>query len=559
MTEPREPISADEPSANSAPSPADRTEDQDRPPRRHSLLTNILASKKMLFFGGMMILFMVLYAIVNMDNLIKVYDFLNGVLEPLFIGAVIAYLCNPLVKFYEFVVFRKLKSNGWRLSLSLVMTGLTVLVAIGALIALIIPEIARSLSTLADNFDTYVDSLLLMAQNVIDTLTARIPSLEIDVSSKEALEELIIDTFGSMDEALEELAQLVQKYVLNEDSLGTMAGIATTVLNVVKNVVLGIFIAIYILASKDKRVAQLRKFRRAFLSEKQDTFVTDVVQLVDRTFGGYLRGMVIDALAVGVVTFIALSIFQISDYNLLIAAICALTNIIPVFGPFIGAIPSGFIVLITNPSKLIWFIVIIIVIQQIDGNILVPKIQGNNTGISSLAVLVAITIMGSLFGVIGMIIGVPVFAVVIELGKRVVDNQLKRQGAPTETTAYYPSNALVNAEEDVYYEHAHLRYRYEHSKLKVKVDHLTEELAHAGKSKKAKRNGGKLSGKAAPPAAVAKAPELDTPAELSAEPTADTPVEEPEMAPVGAPAGASADAKPPKASNRKKKNNLRKN
>ena len=169
----------------------------------------------------------------------------------------------------------------------------------------------------------------------------------------------------------------------------------------------------------------------------------------------------------GIVTFILLSIFRVSDYNLLIAAICGVTNIIPVFGPFIGAIPSALIVLISNPSKLIVFILLILVIQQIDGNIIVPRIQGNNTGISSLAVLIAITVMGSLFGVMGMIIGVPIFAVIIELCKRALDERLKKRGRPTDTVAYYPSDAVGNAEEEVYYEHSHLRYLYDHSKLKA--------------------------------------------------------------------------------------------
>ena len=151
-------------------------------------------------------------------------------------------------------------------------------------------------------------------------------------------------------------------------------------------------------------------------------------------------------------------------------------SIIPVFGPFIGAIPSGFIVLISNPDKLLVFIILILVIQQIDGNIIVPRIQGNNMGISSLAVLVAITVMGSLFGVIGMIIGVPIFAVVIELCKQAIEHRLIKRGAPTDTTYYYPADAVGNAEEEVYYEHAHLRYKYEHSKLKVYVDKATRTL-----------------------------------------------------------------------------------
>ena len=132
--------------------------------------------------------------------------------------------------------------------------------------------------------------------------------------------------------------------------------------------------------------------------------------------------------------------------------------------------PSAFIVLISNPEKFFLFIFLVLVIQQIDGNILCPMIQGNNTGVSSLSVLIAITVMGGFFGLGGMIIGVPVFAVMIELGKRAIEARLQKKGMATDTIAYYADNAIGNAEEDVYYEHAHWKYKYDHSRIKPHVD-----------------------------------------------------------------------------------------
>ena len=242
------------------------------------------------------------------------------------------------------------------------------------------------------------------------------------------------------------------------------------------DLILGLFIAFYILSSKEKRVAQIKKFRAAFFSEERNEKISDVIHLVDRTFGGFIKGVMLDALAVGIVTFIMLTICNVSEYNLLISAICAVTNIIPVFGPFIGAIPSAFIVLISNPEKFFLFIFLVLVIQQIDGNILCPMIQGNNTGVSSLSVLIAITVMGGFFGLGGMIIGVPVFAVMIELGKRAIEARLQKKGMATDTIAYYADNAIGNAEEDVYYEHAHWKYKYDHSRLKPHVDKLIASM-----------------------------------------------------------------------------------
>jgi predicted PurR-regulated permease PerM len=242
------------------------------------------------------------------------------------------------------------------------------------------------------------------------------------------------------------------------------------------DLILSLFIAFYLLSSRDKRVAQIRKFRHAVFTEKQDAKITAVVRLTDKTFNGFVFGVLIDALVVGVLTFLMLSIFEVSPYNLLIATIVAVTNVIPVFGPFIGAIPSAFIVLISNPSKVFLFIILILIIQQVDGNILCPKIQGDNTGVSSLAVLIAITVAGGMWGLGGMVIGVPIIAVIIEMGKRAIEERLIRKGKPVETTAYYPEDALGNAEKDVYYEHAGLRYEYEHSRFKHRFDRLRRRL-----------------------------------------------------------------------------------
>ncbi len=430
-------------------------------------------SKRIFFFGFCALAIIVAYCIANADSFATVINRIGEIITPLIIGCVIAYLCNPFLKFYEFVAFRRLKHNAVRRGLSLLCTVLTALGIIAGIIALILPELVASLTQLITNFDTYLDSLLLFIQSVIDKFTANLPEEYrdvIDVSDRQKLTELIEQLFGSVENALSEVLSFLQGFVMDENLLGNVWNFIVELFNVLKNAIIGIFIAFYILSSKEKRIAQLRKFRAAYFTEEQDAKITEFTRLVDRTFGGFIKGVLLDALAVGVVTFILLSIFRVSEYNLLIAAICAITNIIPVFGPFIGAIPSGLIVLISNPSKLLVFSILVVVIQQIDCNILCPRIQGNNTGISSLAVLVAITVMGSLGGIMGMVIGVPIFAVIIELVKRAVETRLVERGVPTDTTHYYPSNAVGNAEEEVYYEHSHLRYLYDHSKLKIHVD-----------------------------------------------------------------------------------------
>ena len=419
--------------------------------------------KRVFFFGTCAVVALLLYALVNIDAFAYIYNKVGQILSPIIIGCIIAYLCNPIMRFYEYIVFGKMKKGGLRRTLSLLMTVITALGLVAGVIALILPELIKSLQQLFINLPIYIEGLKGFAENVIGWLNDKLPDNVTVPSFDELIAKLNLNDVQSV---LDKAGAFLSKI----NAVDSIWNFIVNLFNALKNLLLGMFIAFYILASKEKRSAQIRKARAALLNEKQDKKFEEIVKLVDKTFGSYVKGVLLDALAVGVVTFILLSIFRVSEYNLLIAAICAVTNIIPVFGPFIGAIPSALIVLISNPSKLIVFIILVLVIQQIDGNIIVPRIQGNNTGISSLAVLIAITVMGNLFGLMGMIIGVPIFAVIIELCKRALDERLKKRGRPTDTVEYYPSDSIGNAEEEVYYEHSHLRYLYDHSKLKAIIN-----------------------------------------------------------------------------------------
>ena len=439
-------------------------------------------NRRLLFCGAVALIALALFTISKIGALSAFLSQLLEVCSPLIIGCVIAYLCNPILNFYEYRVFRRMKRSGLRRGLSLLMTFLSALGLVAAVLLLIIPELINSLRELVNNYDVYLNRLLAFVQGLIDTVTANM-DVDIDISDVDKLTTLIEDVFGSVDNALIEFLSRIETLTQDKDIITDLWDGIVKIVSTFTNVLLGLFIAFYILGSREKRAAQIRKFRKAYFTDKTDRRVTEVVTLVDQTFGGFIKGMLLDAVAVGVVTFILMSLFGVSKYNLLIAAICAVTNIIPVFGPFIGAIPSGLIVLISNPSRFFVFVILIVVIQQIDGNIIYPRIQGNNTGISSLAVLCAITIMGSLWGVGGLILGVPLFAVVIELVKRAIEKRLTAIGEPTDTTHYYSENAVGNADEEVHYEHAHWLYKYKNSRLKVRVDNAKAAIrARFGKS-----------------------------------------------------------------------------
>ena len=448
--------------------------------------------KRALFFGILAIIFVGIFVLINLPSVSSFINGLGNLLSPVIIGCVIAYLCNPFLEFYEYRVLRRMSKTGIRRGLSLFLAIMTMVGVIALLLVMIIPELINSIMDLATNYETLLDGLLNAVTGMINDIAQKF-ELENDViQDAEQLKNMLFSFLGEGDDLMDKIINFINE----KNVVGGAINVVGAVVSTVFDIILGIFIALYILSSKEKRIAQIRKFRKAMFSDKQNGKITEITKLVSHTFSGYVFGVLIDALVVGVMVFVLLSIFEISKYNLLIAALCAVTNIIPVFGPFIGAIPSAFIVLISNPndlSKFFLFILLILIIQQVDGNLLLPKIQGDNTGISSLAVLVAITIAGGQWGVLGMVVGVPICAVIIELVKRFLDNKLEAMGEPTDTVAYYPKDALGNAEKDVHYEHAGLLYRYEHSSFKPKFEKFKAKffriLGYKGKSDKKSGSG----------------------------------------------------------------------
>ena len=211
----------------------------------------------------------------------------------------------------------------------------------------------------------------------------------------------------------------------------------------------GFFISLYLLSTKEKRYAQVMKLRRALFGNAVNQKITDFCRVADRSFGGFIEGKLLDSLIIGVLTYVIISIFQI-PYALLIAAFVGVTNIVPIIGPILGAIPTSFILLLTAPAKVIPFLIIIVVIQQLDGNVIGPKILGNNTGVSSLCVVIAIATMGSLWGLVGMILGVPLFATVLELVDELAVEKLQKKGMPSGLENYYAGDTVVDPEKNVY-------------------------------------------------------------------------------------------------------------
>lgn len=377
------------------------------------------------------IVFISLYAMVNISSITGIFSGVLSVLTPIILGAGIAYLLNPILKVFEKFVFKNLKNKRTIRVLSLLMTYVVAILALVAFAFLLIPQLINSIKTLVTNFDYYMATTAdrinrflswVMDKNAVDTVIDK---------------ETILGFFNNLLSDSGTLFETIAGYVVAY-GMGLVVGI--------KNIFLGIFISIYILSSKERLKAQANKFITAVFSDRANSRFKKYVSISHKTFGGFFIGMIIDAFVVGFITLITLLIFRIPS-ALLVATIVACTNVIPIFGPFIGAIPSFFIIFIEDPFKAVLFLILILIIQQIDGNVIAPKILGNSTGISSLGVIISIIIMGEYFGVIGMILGVPIASVIVGMVKEFLETKLKAKQLPTDTADYYASDSLVDPNE----------------------------------------------------------------------------------------------------------------
>ncbi|MDY4898228.1 MAG: AI-2E family transporter [Eubacteriales bacterium] len=360
-----------------------------------------------------------------------------SVLAPLIIGVAIAYLCNPLLLLFEKRLLRKIRSHRTRRVLSMVCTYLVLLIILSTILLIVIPQLTSSYNNFANSLRSYTDKAITFVNKLIYRINSMSEDRDlgkyIDISD---IQRKVSELFNSSSGIFSTIAGYVMNY-------------ASSIAVGVKNALFGIFISIYILSSKERLAAQIKKILTAIFPGKRYSGFIEWVRFTNNTFGNYIKAQLLDALLVAVECAILFSITGM-PYSVLLAFIIGVTNIIPVFGPFIGGIPAGFIVFISAPNKLLLFIILLVLIQQIDGNFVLPKLVGTTTGMSSLGVLCAITIMGGYFGIAGMILGVPFFVVLGEIIRRLVNMRLEKQGMSVSLADYHVSGT---APEDFDEEH----------------------------------------------------------------------------------------------------------
>ena len=351
------------------------------------------------------------------------------VLAPIIWGAVIAYLLNPIVKCFEKwiskLIGKKKPHPHASRSISIAITAILALSLIVALIAMVVPEILGSLSTFINKFPDYLNDLY---NNILD-FTDKNPNIGKQVRTwLEEQYENIQETLLSWAESLK---PQLDKYlvILKDGFLGFLIGI--------KDFILGFIVSIYLLYSKENFMAQIKKCFHAVFPEKACNRIFSVGSNANTIFINFLSGKALDSFLIGIICFIAMTILGF-PYVLLISCIIGITNMIPFFGPFIGAIPCALLILLTDPPQTIWFIIMIVAIQQFDGNFLGPKILGNSLGLPTFWIMFSIFLGGGLFGFTGMLLGVPFFAVIYSMAQSFIEEKLRKKELPIETSAYLP-------------------------------------------------------------------------------------------------------------------------
>ncbi len=385
-------------------------------------------SRGMTFFVVIAACIIFYFALLRVHAISGVLKEIIQVSKPVVYGLAIAYLLNPIVKFVEGHLkpfLEKRISNDRRAQNIARCTGIFIavmvlLLIIVALFNMMIPELYRS-----------VRDMILTVPSQLNQVVNSIMKMN---SQDSTLSQLLANI-------LKELTDYVQTWMrsdlLNQINI-VMSNLTVGVINIVSellNAVIGIIVSVYVLFSKEKFSSQCKKIVYALCKPSHANMVLHLTIKSNQIFGGFIIGKIIDSAIIGVLCFIGLSVLNM-PYTLLVSVIVGVTNVIPFFGPYIGAIPSAILIMLSDPRMGLYFIIFILVLQQLDGNVIGPKILGDSTGLSAFWVVFAILLGGGLFGFLGMILGVPTFAVIYYIANMLINHRLEKKGLPVETVAY---------------------------------------------------------------------------------------------------------------------------
>ncbi len=370
------------------------------------------------------------YLVFHSSSVSKGYHSIIKISMPVIDGFIIAYILTPILNLNERCVVKPLflkrniplteKNKHKMRNYSILMTVVIVILLIVLFSALVIPQLIMSIQSIIIQFPVYIDNL----QRLIENTLKNDPGLEKNINAW-------ISQYSS------QLDSFMNKTIMPQ--INTMiATFSKSILNFITalwNLIIGFIVSIYVMSSKERFAAQAKKITYAIWETDRANKIIDGVRFTHLTFIGFLFGKLIDSIIIGLITLACTTIIG-TPYAVLISTIVGITNMIPFFGPYFGAIGGAILIIMVNPMQCLYFIILIFFIQQFDGNFLGPKILGGSTGLSGFWVIFSITIFGGLYGVPGMIIGVPLFAVIYAGVKNLTNRGLKRRSLPIDTDSY---------------------------------------------------------------------------------------------------------------------------
>ena len=375
-------------------------------------------------FGAISLSIIFFFLIYRFDGFGDAISTLTGILMPFIYGAVIAYLLKPVCNTIESFLRRFIpeKMHGLVNVLSVTLTILFGLLLIYALCMMIIPQLITSVTTLYYTAQRNLAKFVQWANHVEF------------IENNQQIMDMLNSAYATVSTNIDDLI----KTRLLPSMQNIVSGAAVGVLNVVtmaKNLIIGIIVAVYMLASRKRFVQQAKLVLYSIFKPRWAELIKEEVKYADKMFGGFINGKIMDSAIIGVLCYIGCLIFKFPS-ALLVSVIIGVTNVIPFFGPFIGAVPATLLILIQSPIKALWFVLFVLVLQQLDGNVIGPAILGESTGLTAFWVLFAILLFGGMWGIVGMIVGVPLFAMIYRLLKDYLELRLYHKRLGTETEMY---------------------------------------------------------------------------------------------------------------------------
>lgn len=398
------------------------------------------------------------FTMLHLSTICDVLKHIKFILRPIFMGLILAFLLLPIHRhIYRFLTEKVLEPkkktnkalglmNGLSILLSLVFAFLVVYI----LLDMVIPQVYISIVGLLNSIPQYISNaehwLLEFLEDNPEIQAAFISSYDTAATAlQEWLNHEILPNLESFGTTLEWIRDSVLPNVTGVVS--NVSALVIELLMLLKDLFIAVIVSVYLLARKDIFAAQSKKIVYSLFSPAHGDFIVEETRSAYKILSGFINGKLLDSLIIGIIALVCCSLFHF-PYPVLLAAVIGVTNIIPFFGPFIGAVPCAILILMVSPLQCIYFIIFILVLQQFDGNILGPKILGESTGLASFWVLFSILFFGGIFGFAGMVLGVPFFAILYSLIRRLVYCGLRRHELPIETKVYLgPTGPMAKADQ----------------------------------------------------------------------------------------------------------------